>query len=194
MMTSLSIATAFAFTLVVATITANPVYNEEKLNQMLNQDPIKGIKYFWNEEIGKDRSARAINPWNDIEEDQKKSFYTMRDNSEDGEKGKDGDGNPWNNIEEDQKKYFYTMKDDGEGGDRDQNGDKGKGGASLTDQNGDKGKEKDRNQNGDKEKDRDQNGGRDKGTLKPIKYVHWNKEKVNNIPYLCLQKCLQKSL
>ena len=116
----------------------------------------------------------------------------MKDDGEGGDKEKDGDSNPWNNIEEDQKKYFYTMKDDGEGGDRDQNGGKGKDGASLT--NGDKGKEKDRNQNGDKEKDRGQNGGRDKGTLKPIKYVHWNKEKVNNIPYLCLQKCLQESL
>ena len=86
MMISLSIVTAFAFTLVVATITANPVYNEEKLNQMLNQDPIKAIKYFLNEEIGKDRSAQVINPWNDIEEDQKKNFYTMRDDGEDGDK------------------------------------------------------------------------------------------------------------
>ena len=78
MMTSLSIATAFAFMLVVATTTANPVLNEEnsKLNRMLNQDPVKAIKYFWNKEIGKDRSAQAINPWNDniIEEDQKKSY------------------------------------------------------------------------------------------------------------------------
>ena len=87
---SLSIAVAFVFMLVVATTTANPVHNEEKL--MSNQDPVKAIRYFWNEDIGKDRSAQAINVWNDIiEEDQKKNFYTMRDDSEDGDKEKDGD-------------------------------------------------------------------------------------------------------
>ena len=121
MMTFLSIAAAFAFTLVVATITANPVHNKEKL--MLNLDPVMAIEYFWNEEIGKDQSAQDINPWNDIEEDQKKYFYTMKDDGEGGDKEKDGDGNPWNNIEEDQKKYFYTMKDDGEGGDKEKDGD-----------------------------------------------------------------------
>ena len=86
---SLSIAAAFVFLLVVATITANPVHNKEKL--MSNQDPAKAFKYFWNEEIGKDRSAQAINLWNDIEEDQKKNFYTMRDDSKDRDKEKDGD-------------------------------------------------------------------------------------------------------
>ena len=86
---SLSIAVAFVFMLVVATTTANPVHNEEKL--MSNQDPVKAIRYFWNEDIGKNRSAQAINVWNDIEEDQKKNFYTMRDDSEDGDKEKDGD-------------------------------------------------------------------------------------------------------
>ena len=124
MMTSLSIAAAFAFALVVASISANPVHNKEKL--MLNQDPVKAIinKYFWNEENGKDRSAQAINLWNDIEEDQKKNFYTMRDDGADGDKENEGD--------------------------RDQNGDKGKDGAR--DQNGDKEKDGDRDQNGDKDK------------------------------------------
>ena len=91
MMTSLSIATAFAFTLVVATITANPVYNEEKLNQVLNQDPVKAIKYFWNKEIGKDRSAQAINPWNDIieEDPEEKLLYYERYDGADGDKEKD---------------------------------------------------------------------------------------------------------
>ena len=46
-----------------------------------------------NEEIGKDRSAQAVNPWNDIEEDQKKSIYTMRDDGADGDKEKDRDQN-----------------------------------------------------------------------------------------------------
>ena len=115
MMTFLSIAAAFTFTLVVATITANPVYNKEKL--MLNLDPVMAIEYFWNEEIGKDQSAQDIIPWNDIEEDQKKN---LRNDGEDGDKGKDGD--------------------------RDQNGDKGKDGDR--DQNGDKGKDGDSDQNG----------------------------------------------
>ena len=134
-MTFLSIAAAFAFTLVVATITANPVHNKEKL--MLNLDPVMAIEYFWNEEIGKDQSAQDINPWNDIEEDQKKSFYTMRDDGEGRDKGKDGDSNPWNNIEEDQKK---NLRNDGEDGDKGKDGDR--------DQNGDKGKDGDSNQNG----------------------------------------------
>ena len=107
------------YPLVVASISANPVHNKEKL--MLNQDPVKAINYFWNEEIGKDQSAQAINPWNDIEEDQKKNIYTMRIDGEDGDKGKDGD--------------------------RDRNGDKGNDGDR--DQNGDKGKDGDRDQNGD---------------------------------------------
>ena len=89
MMTSLSIVAAFVFTLVVAMTTANPVHNEERL--ILNRDPVKAIKYLWNEEIGKDRSAQDINLWNGIEEDQKKNFYTMRDDGEDGDKEKDGD-------------------------------------------------------------------------------------------------------
>ena len=52
-MATVSIAT-FAFLLVVAMATANPVHTEEKLT---SQDPIKAIKYFWNEEIRKDQSA-----------------------------------------------------------------------------------------------------------------------------------------
>ena len=40
-------------------------------------------------------------------------------------------------------------------------------------------RDRSRDQNGDKEKDSDQNRDKDKG-IKPIKYVHWNKEKVDN--------------
>ena len=90
MMTSPSVAAAFAFmlALVVATVTANPVHNKEKL--MLNEDPVKAIKYFWNEEIGKGRSAHAINLWDDrgTEEEQNKNTYTIRDDNEDGDKGR----------------------------------------------------------------------------------------------------------
>lgn len=60
-MATVSIAT-FAFLLVVAMATANPVHTEEKLT---SQDPIKAIKYFWNEEIRKDRSAQVTNLWNE---------------------------------------------------------------------------------------------------------------------------------
>ena len=59
---------------------------------MLNQDPIKAIKYFWNEEIGKGQNAHAINLWNgcDTEEQWNKKFntHTMRDDDKDGEKEK----------------------------------------------------------------------------------------------------------
>ena len=77
--------------LVVAMATANPV-NKEKL---MNQDPIKTIKYFWNEEIGEDRSAQVMNLWNEgIKEYQNKDVYAMRDDSEDGAKeNEDGGGN-----------------------------------------------------------------------------------------------------
>ena len=77
---------------------------------MLNLDPVMAIEYLWNEEIGKDQSAQDINPWNDIiEEDQKKN---LRNDGEDGDKGKDGDRD--------------QNGDKGKDGDRDQNGDKGK--------------------------------------------------------------------
>jgi hypothetical protein len=59
MMASLSITAAFAFMLVIATTLANPVHNELEEKLTLNQDPIKAFKNFWNEEVGKDRSAHA---------------------------------------------------------------------------------------------------------------------------------------
>lgn len=65
-MGSVSIVT-FAFMLVVAMATANLVHKEK----LTNQDPIKAIKYYWNEEIGKDWSTQVMNPWSeDIDEDQ----------------------------------------------------------------------------------------------------------------------------
>ena len=104
-MTSISIA-ALAFMLVVTTITANPVRNKEKLT---NQDRLKAIKYFWNEEIGKDRGAQIMNLWNEhVEEAQNKRVYTMREDGDrrKGDGDKDKEINFWNKERVNNKGHF----------------------------------------------------------------------------------------
>ena len=91
-MAFVSIAT-FAFVLVVATTAAYPVRKEK----MTDNDLIKAIMYIWNEEMGKDQSAEAMNLWNEEAEiDQNKV-----EDGEDRDKDREGVNDREENERED---------------------------------------------------------------------------------------------
>ena len=84
---------SFAFMLVVATATAYPVIQEEKV--LNDKNLIKAFMNLWNEKTGKNQHAEAMNLWNgEAEEDQIKINVRNEEGDKESVSGKDDrDGN-----------------------------------------------------------------------------------------------------
>ena len=79
----------FAFMLVVAMTAAYPARKEK----MTDRDLINAIRYLWNENIGKDQYAEAMNLWNKEAEKDQNRVEDGEDRDKDREGGKDRDEN-----------------------------------------------------------------------------------------------------